>query len=143
MRVNGLFFSMSSRDVSAPSYMTYMRRRLMLCLVGFACAGMIVVWRLLDVMVFVPSKPVTDDKTHVVRGNIYDRNGVLLAVSLPTTSAYVHPHEIHDDQARAVLARDVATILPHIDSERLYHRLMGEEKFIWLERNMTPKTHQQ
>ncbi|MBC6497741.1 MAG: penicillin-binding protein 2 [Alphaproteobacteria bacterium GM7ARS4] len=121
----------------------HMRGRLTMCLVCFACVGMILVWRLFDVMVFVAAQAPVSATHDIVRGNIYDRNGVLLAVSLPTTSAYVHPDDIYGDRAKETFARAVASVLPHVDGDHLYDRLKGREKFIWLERNMTPTRHQQ
>ena len=42
------------------------------------------------------------------RGTIYDRNGVVLAVSVDATSIYCNPHEVKDPRTEAYM---IATVL--------------------------------
>ena len=70
------------------------------------------------------------------RANIVDRNGVILAASLPTVSLYANPREILDPKDTAA---KIATVLPDLDRERLLARLQTGGAFAWLRRNLTPK----
>lgn len=70
------------------------------------------------------------------RGDIVDRNGVLLATSLPTVSLYAHPHEVLDvEDAATKLNR----VLPEISRAEIAGRLSPSRTFAYLRRNLTPK----
>ncbi len=72
----------------------------------------------------------------LTRADIVDRNGVILAVNLPVTSAYADPRQIFNaDQAAAELAH----VLPGLDQKRLARRLSGGNSFVWVARNLTPR----
>ena len=70
------------------------------------------------------------------RANIVDRNGVVLAASLPTVSLYANPREVLDPKDTAA---KIAAVLPDLDRERLLARLQAGGAFAWLRRNLTPK----
>jgi cell division protein FtsI (penicillin-binding protein 3) len=70
------------------------------------------------------------------RGDILDRNGVLLATSLPTAGLYANPREItYPDQ----VARQLVTLFPEMDVNALTERLTGERQFVWLRRQLSPR----
>lgn len=69
------------------------------------------------------------------RGNIYDRNGVLLATTLPGASLYVDPSLVVDHKA---LAGDLVRIVPDLDYGATLQKLQGQGRFIWLKRNISP-----
>lgn len=70
-----------------------------------------------------------------VRGNIVDRNGVLLAISLPAASLYADPTVVPDpDEA----ASRLADILDELDIERTARVLDSDRRFVWLLRHLTP-----
>ncbi len=72
----------------------------------------------------------------VGRADITDRNGIVLATSLPTASLYADPSEILDaDEA----ARRLGTVLPALDVARARVKLASKRRFAWLRRNLTPK----
>jgi cell division protein FtsI (penicillin-binding protein 3) len=75
-----------------------------------------------------------DEDTHA-RADIVDRNGVLLATSLPTDSLYARPHEIRDP---AEAARAVAQVLPDLPADELQAKLASDRAFLYLKRNLTP-----
>ncbi len=77
----------------------------------------------------------TDD-TPLSRADIVDRNGVLLATSLPTDSLYVHPHEIQDPDAAA---KAVVQVLPDLTVDDVHSKLASDRSFFYLKRNLTPK----
>ncbi|MEQ1706381.1 MAG: penicillin-binding protein 2 [Rickettsiales bacterium] len=78
---------------------------------------------------------VKTEESHLQRGNIVDRNGVLLATSLMTASVYVNPKEIKN---AADAARKLSKTLS-LDEKTLLNRLKSGKSFVWIERNLTPK----
>lgn len=76
----------------------------------------------------------------VARGTITDRNGEILAVSLPLNALYANPRQI--DNPREV-ADQLVRVLPQLDRERLVQRLSGERQFAYIARALTPREMQQ
>ena len=72
------------------------------------------------------------------RADIVDRNGVVLATSLPTASLYANPRQVRDPEATATaLARVLAGVNPVV----LAGKLRSDRSFVWLKRNLTPREH--
>jgi len=69
------------------------------------------------------------------RADIRDRNGVVLATSLPTVSLYADPAEVLDPVAAA---DRLQTVLPDLDRQEVVEKLSGPGRFIWVRRNLTP-----
>ncbi len=72
----------------------------------------------------------------VQRADIVDRNGVLLATSLPAAGLYADARRI-DDPADA--ARQLAGVLPHLDVADVAGKLASGRSFVWLDRTLTPR----
>ena len=72
----------------------------------------------------------------ILRGQILDRNGDLMATSLKVASVYADATLITDAKA---VAADLAPILSDVDRATLEKRLSSDRKFVWLARNITPK----
>ena len=70
------------------------------------------------------------------RADITDRNGVLLATSLPTVSLYAHPKEITD---KAGTAERLHEVLPEIGEAEFESKLKLERAFVYLRHNLTPR----
>lgn len=70
-----------------------------------------------------------------VRANIADRNGILLATSLPTAALYANPNHILDAR---LAAKRLHKVLPELDEGTLTKKLSGKSTFVWLHRNLTP-----
>jgi cell division protein FtsI (penicillin-binding protein 3) len=68
------------------------------------------------------------------RATITDRNGKVLAVSLPTVSLFADPRHIIDPLDAT---RKLKSVLPRLDEERAITRLSSERKFVYLERQIT------
>jgi cell division protein FtsI (penicillin-binding protein 3) len=92
----------------------------------------------------VTSSPDTTKKTArttakpnvATRGEIVDRNGIILATSLPIASLYADPQEILNvDEA----ADKLSVILPSLSREEFRVKLSGKGRFVWLRRNLTPQ----
>jgi cell division protein FtsI (penicillin-binding protein 3) len=77
-------------------------------------------------------KPVAQD---IMRADIIDRNGVLLARSLKTPSLYADPALIADTEA---VARDLVRVLPDLNYGDVLQRLQRKGRFVWIKRNISP-----
>ena len=68
------------------------------------------------------------------RGPILDRNGVLLAVSLPMSSIYVIPQEIENPYD----ASSLLSALLGINEAYLSEAMTSQKSFTWVKRYVTP-----
>jgi len=124
------------------------RSRLIFAAAGFGVLFGAVALGLAYAMVFDPAEP---RRLHAMaaaqrpvehqpqRGPITDRNGEILAVSLPVTALYANQREIQDP---AGTARRLARILPQLDEERVTARLTGDRPFAYIARSLTPREQQ-
>jgi len=119
--------------------------RARLSLAGIAFAAMFAVLGLRVLLLAAPGgdgradvEPVADGEPAGERAAIVDRNGTLLATTLPTSSLYANPNRVRDP---ARLARRLDPILPERDAATLTRRLEREGEFIWLKRDITPRQH--
>lgn len=69
------------------------------------------------------------------RGDILDRNGVILARSLKTASLYADPAVISDPNA---VAKDLVKVFPDISYGDVLQKLQSKKRFVWIKRNITP-----
>jgi cell division protein FtsI (penicillin-binding protein 3) len=72
-----------------------------------------------------------------VRADIVDSNGILLATSLRTASLYANPRQILDPKEAA---QKLAYVFPNLDKNKMEAKLASDKSFVWLQRNLTPKT---
>lgn len=70
------------------------------------------------------------------RATITDRNGEILAVSLPTAGVYANPKEMIDPNDAAVKLKSV---LPQLDLDAIKAKLSTEKQFAWIARGITPR----
>ncbi|MEL7230912.1 MAG: penicillin-binding protein 2 [Pseudomonadota bacterium] len=74
------------------------------------------------------------------RADIIDRNGELLATSVTVYSVFADPRAMLDG---AVVAQELATILPELDVTAITERLNNKERaFVWIQRGLTPRQRQ-
>ncbi|MBR6232008.1 MAG: penicillin-binding protein 2 [Alphaproteobacteria bacterium] len=71
------------------------------------------------------------------RRNIMDRNGIILATSLPTVDLSVDPSLVKDDPQE--VAQKIHSALPDIDTETIYNKITSNAGFKYIKRNLTPK----
>ncbi len=81
-------------------------------------------------------EPTSD--TVIGRADITDRNGILLATSLPTASLYADPRGILNAQEAAFR---IASVMPELDAKELARKMKMKGRFVWLARNLTPQQH--
>lgn len=118
------------------------RNRLLIGGALMAVAFLVVGARLFDIVVLNENEDLRRGAARDIvrpvamsRADIVDRNGVLLATSLPTASLFANPRKIPDPAAAA--ARIVA-VMPDLSEEVVAARLASDKGFVWLRRNLTP-----
>ncbi len=72
---------------------------------------------------------------HVRRASITDRNGQVLAISLPLAAVYANPLELLDP---ADVARRLKAVLPGIDVKDVVARLSLKKQFVYIARDVPP-----
>ena len=71
------------------------------------------------------------------RATITDRNGEIMAISLPTASVIANPSEMFDIEAAVQKLR---TVLPRLDEAETRKRLSADKKqFVYIARQITPR----
>jgi len=74
-------------------------------------------------------------ESSVGRADILDRNGMILATSLPTASLYANPAAVLDAEEAA---DKLAELLPELARDQVLAKLRGPGRFQWITRNLTP-----
>ncbi len=115
------------------------RSRLLVVGMVFAMAFLVVAGRLIEVTIDGPlehPRAGHAESGGMIRADILDRNGIVLATSLPTASLYADPEEVLDaDEAADALVR----VLTGVDRSVLAERLRGQGRFVYIKRHLTPK----
>ncbi len=91
-----------------------------------------------------PAEPASDQQPlappappgHEQRAMITDRNGEILAISLPTAGLYADPREMIDPSDSA---HKLKLALPRLDEAAVRERLSSEKQFVYLARQITPR----
>ena len=118
------------------------RTRLLVAAMSFALAFSLIGWRLVDLGLMAdrhePSiaRSLSSDRLETGRADIVDRNGIVLATTMPTASLYANPQHVRDP---AAAAERLAAVLPEASPARLAAKLATARSFVWLQRNLTPR----
>lgn len=116
------------------------RNRLLMAGAIFALSFLIVAGRVINLTAFTQAERSglvsAAPRPVVARGDIRDRNGVLLATSLPTASLFADPREVIDPQGAA---DKLVAVFPGLNRDRLAAKLAGEGRFVWIRRNLIPE----
>lgn len=109
----------------------------MFILSGFIFTGVNLLWLGLVPMDEPERKFARAPEVLPVRGDIYDRNGVLLATTLKVKSLYADP-KMMVDVGESLFK--LATVIPTLDFKRLSNSLSQKRKrFVWVKRQLTPE----
>ena len=152
-------------DPARRAHMALTQKRLMIAACAFAGLFGLLVMKLADATVLDPMLPrpvaqprrpepppaetvgsapapaAADLGLRAARATITDRNGEILAISLPTASVIANPSEMYDIDAAVEKLRGV---LPQLDASVLKKRLSAEKKrFVYLARQVTPREQMQ
>lgn len=109
-----------------------------LFIVGFVVFCYIAIFvRLVQVTVFPEKYAVSRSPSDIVgnRGRIYDRNGVLVADTVPTRGVYVNPKKVRNPEQ---LAKQLIAVFPDISYESMYKKVTRNARFVWIKRVTTP-----
>ncbi len=133
-------------DLARRAALETSRRRLLATATGFAGLFAALGLKLTDATVISPvlPPPVPQETAGATpalvarrqRAMIVDRNGVILAISLPTASVYADPRQIMD---RADAVRRLKSVLPAIDAAALLAQFdMPGRSFVYVAREVGP-----
>lgn len=133
-------------DLQRRAILEKTRGRIVVAALGFATLFGAVVVKLAFATVIHPTEarraaalsrpPAPPAETVVSRATVTDRNGEILAVSLPLTALYANPQQI---QNAPDVADRLRSVLPQLDRERVIQRLSGERQFAYIARALTPR----
>jgi cell division protein FtsI (penicillin-binding protein 3) len=123
------------------------RGRLVLVSALFVLAYIMVAARVFDLSVIQGSLPraesaetqqpaAADEAPVVMRADITDRNGVLLATSLQTASLYADSMQVPEPEK---VASGLVKILPDLIYGDVLEKLQRKTHFVWIKRNLTPQ----
>ena len=117
-----------------------LHRRVFFSITIFIFIYFISIYRISTIMLF----PDVFDEVHNIskkniRGEIYDRNGNILATSIKSISLSINPTKINNKKD---LSGKLGSIL-NLDSDNLEKKLYSKKKFVWIKRNVTPYEYQQ
>ena len=118
-------------------------KRLFFSVTIFTLIYFVVFYRIADVMIF--NKAIANISKEIQtnqRGNIYDRNNVLLASSIENYSLAVNAKKIQDYHCNYTISKKLETILK-IPKEQIQNKLLKDSHFVWIKRNISPREHQQ
>lgn len=108
----------------------------LLALSGFMFTGVNLVWLSMVPVDEPVNKFARINQVMPSRGDIYDRNGVLLATTLKVRSLYADPKMMLDVNESLM---KLAIAIPSLDFEKLEPRLQNKKRrFVWLKRKLTP-----
>jgi cell division protein FtsI (penicillin-binding protein 3) len=134
-------------DLVRRAQMDKARRRMVVCAGLFALLYVVLAGRLTYATVIhpvLPTQAVLNAMQPMLdvtppppgRADITDRNGTILAVSLPGAELYADPKEVKDPQSAVA---KLAGVLAGLDQPATYRRLTSGKDFVYLDRKLTPQ----
>ena len=143
---------LTAGDLDRRAALEITRSRLVISAAGFLVLFLAVVLKLADATVIRPVKPHRPERPVAAllakpkdmdadalskRAMITDRNGQILAISLPTAALFADPRQVVDP---AAVAAKLTQVLPTLDQAQVRQRLSETGKqFVFLDRRITPQ----
>lgn len=128
------------------------RNRIIFAISIFSFAFFVICIRLFDICI-IPNLNKTTTKVQEVaettksfssnpikRADILDRNGAIIATSLPTVNLFVNPKKVISPKESA---RRLSEVLTEFSEEELYEKLKRKATFVYIKRNLTPAQQHQ
>ena len=110
-------------------------------MLAFAAVYLLIALRLFDLCV-IPNLGEEEENTRSVyaanpirRADIVDRNGTIIATSLPTRNLYANPRKVLNPEKAA---HELVKVLPELDFDDTLKKLRHKGSFVYLKRNLTP-----
>jgi cell division protein FtsI (penicillin-binding protein 3) len=136
----------TSPDLLRRAVMEKARRRLVMCVGAFGLLFVALAGRLTFATILrpiLPTKAQLDAMQPVLdvtppapdRADITDRNGTILAVSLPSAQLYADPRQVTDPHGAAVA---LSGVLPGLDVAATERKLKSGKDFVYLDRKLMP-----
>ena len=127
-------------DATTKSFLQTARFRIGLIIFALVCCFCLIIGRLFYLTIvnyqarsFKPS--VLKTEFIMKRQNILDRNGLVLAVNVPTEDLSANPQKIKNPEETA---RQLVQALPDLKYDDVYDKLTGTGNFKYIKRNITP-----
>lgn len=120
------------------------RNRLLYVTCIFMLCILAINYKLAQISLFNNSEEINSSNSNsgsllqIRRASIIDRNGVLLATNLITSSLYANAKQIDNPTN---VAKKLAKILPNLDEKQLLDKLNSKKSFVWIARHLTPIQH--
>ncbi len=102
----------------------------------FCAIGLRVGWLAFDIS--NEAQAYTPSIEQVIRGDILDRNGQVMATTVPVFELYADPNEILDPREAAI---KLATVLTDMSEETIYTRLTRKTRYAELAWRLSPKKY--
>ena len=155
LKKNGIFYK-PGQEISLPDRFSFAdkkssetlesgKNRLLFTMFLFFCSFCLIGIRLFSITLF--NTPIKehhygkDTKIYALdmkmnRADIVDRNGVLLATSLPSADLYVDAQKIKNPET---IAAALVQTLPDLKYKPLLTKLKSKKNFVYIKRNLTPQ----
>ncbi|WP_159998966.1 penicillin-binding protein 2 [Roseomonas sp. 18066] len=147
--VPGVTVRVTQPDLARRAQLERSRGRLVVAALGFGALFLAVAMKATWSTVIAPAEPkrlnaavraMQPPVAHVAtRAPVTDRNGEILAISLPVTALVANPRVIPNP---IEVADKLRTVLPQLDREKLIERLSGDRGFVYVARALTPREQQ-
>ncbi|WP_064742175.1 peptidoglycan D,D-transpeptidase FtsI family protein [Inquilinus limosus] len=117
------------------------RQRVVITALVFSLAFAGIGLRLIDLMAFgndadaLATRAVSAAAPVADRADLRDRNGLILATTLPSVSLYADPKLVLDPIEASLR---LSKVLPELDQAKLMADLSSDRRFVWLKRGLTP-----
>ncbi len=117
-----------------------LHRRVFFAITIFVFVYFISIYRISSIMLF---PKITYEKINItkldIRGDIYDRNGNVLATTIKSTSISLNPKKIKNKKKLSI---ELASIL-NLDPVKLAKKINSNKNFVWIKRNISPQEYQE
>lgn len=132
-------FPASRTQVHVLPVLEQARSRLVFIGLFFLLFYLAIIFRLFDVMIFNADTDIRgndEPPTPVIaRADILDRNGEILATSLPMASLAADPALVLN---AGETLKGLKSVFPDLDTKTVLEDLNSKKRFIWIKRNLTP-----
>ena len=138
---NASFCNLSGKEDA----LSVCRSRVLVAILGFCFVYTVIAVRLFGICVWgnIGRERTVEEAMHhdilpvspIKRADIIDRNGTVVATSLPTVNLFANPKKIINPQKAA---QDLVKVLPELKYEDVIPKLKRRGSFVYLKRNLTP-----